>query len=324
MSASMQDCPQENIAGCSSDGIDGIDGTDGTDDESSDQSSSSSDSSSSDSSSSDSSISSSSNDHASDHFGVPPDSEYAQQVQKWTIHIPIGLGLCPWAGKSYNRKCLRFVTCHGKHPSDVSHFVGSEIELLTKTKIEPLSSTLIVCPEVAIWKDFQVFEDYVTSGIYGDLENSEMAEGRITFVAFHPEFLRWRGLPKGLQVGSTVQSYWGFIGSKSTETAPATILETESKAFGKKKVKIRFGNTIEGCRQDQFVPIDWIDHTDSGPPLPNNFMHRSPYPTIHLISNKDLASFSIRTISRVKRKNAQRMMDLGWEGLAKRMANYEH
>jgi len=296
----MKDCPQGSSADCSSDG---------NDDDSSDQSSSSDDS----------SISNNSNEHINDHFGVPPDSEYARQVQKWTVHIPIGLGLCPWAGKSYNRKCLRFVTCHGKSPSNVSHFVGSEIELLTKTNVAPLSSTLIVCPEVVIWKDFKVFEDYLTSGIYRDLENSEMAQERITFVAFHPEFLRWRGLPKGLQVGSVVRSYWGFIGSKSTETAPATILETESKAFGQKKVKIRFRDTIEGRRQDQFVTIDWIDHTDSGPPLPNNIMHRAPYPTIHLISNKDLASFSIRTISRVKRNNAQRMMDLGWDGLAKRM-----
>lgn len=44
-------------------------------------------------------------------------------------------------------------------------------------------------------------------------------------------------------------------------------------------------------------------------------MHRSPYPTIHMIVNQDLASLCIRDVSRVKRLNAQRMAKIGWEGL---------
>jgi hypothetical protein len=50
-------------------------------------------------------------------------------------------------------------------------------------------------------------------------------------------------------------------------------------------------------------------------PLPDNVMHRSPYPTIHIIVNRDLASLCIRDISRVKRMNAQRMAKLGWDGV---------
>ena len=61
-------------------------------------------------------------------------------------------------------------------------------------------------------------------------------------------------------------------------------------------------------------PVSWLvlnGDVDEGPPLPDNIMHRSPQPTIHLIRNTDLATLKARDVSRVKRMNAQRMMQLG-------------
>lgn len=253
--------------------------------------------------------------HHFDH--TPPDTECALQVQRWTAQIPISLGLCPWAGRSHSLGRLRYVTCDGESPADVINRIELETSLLEAETVPSLSSTLIVCPNVNEWSEFQSFEDFVGSGVFHAMKDERLLNV-FTFVAFHPKFLRWRGLPNGLQVGSVIKSHWGMIGRKSVgETATATIIETENKAFGGRKVKVRFHQVLEGRRQEQYIPIEWIEHASSGAPLPDNAMHQAPFPSIHIIANRDLASLSIRKISRVKRRNAHKMMKLGWSGIQK-------
>eukprot|EP00984_Skeletonema_dohrnii_P005957 scaffold2112_cov85-Skeletonema_dohrnii-CCMP3373.AAC.6 len=116
-----------------------------------------------------------------------------------------------------------------------------------------------------------------------------------------------------------------------------------------RKVKVRLHESAacNARRQEQYVPTDWISlHASNiretieggsnsesnysgsassapsqpGPALTDNAMHQAPYPTIHIINNADLASLSIRDISRVKRKNAHRMMKLGWDGVEEKLA----
>ena len=97
-----------------------------------------------------------------------------------------------------------------------------------------------------------------------------------------------------------------------------------------RRAKVRFHDAYNDRRQEQYVPTDWIsipqtnmsevdapDPSQRGPALPDNAMHQAPHPTIHIIKNADLASLSIRDISRVKRKNANRMVKLGWDGMNK-------
>ena len=164
-----------------------------------------------------------------------------------------------------------------------------------------------MCPHVEGWQDFKTFEDWVTA-LAKSFES-------FTLVPFHPEFLRWRGLPDGVGVGSVVFTHWGFIGSKSAGTAPATIVDSGNmNPFGMRKVLVRFHESLEGRDSEQFVPIDWFDHSHSGAPLPDNRMHQAPHPTIHLIRNVDLAELTLCDVSRVKRRNAQKMLKLGWEG----------
>jgi hypothetical protein len=163
----------------------------------------------------------------------------------------------------------------------------------------------LICPFVKEWKNFETFEQFVNNKclIVND-EGEELEEEfqqriksyrekqsyfqeKVTLVPFHPKFLRWYGLPKGMGVGATVQSYWGMVGRKSATTATATIIETESKVFGRQKVKIRFQKELEGRRLEQYVPIDWlVTITEKGPPLPDNAMHQAPYPTIAITRPK--------------------------------------
>ena len=255
---------------------------------------------------------------------------YAAATRSWVKKVPIGLGLCPWAGKSNNRGLLQIVTCDTESPVDVVSIVEKEIQSLTQESTPSLSTTLIVCPHIKAWEEFNVFDAFVRSGIKQHLQNDSIMQN-VTLVAFHPKFNRWYGLPNGISVGTMVQSHYGIIGQKSLQTATATIIETNNKAFGLRKVKVRYHDALEGVsNQEQYVPTDWIDFSNCKtgdddieederscnlPLLPDNIMHQSPHPTIHLIANSDLASLCIRDISRVKRLNSQRMAKLGWDGV---------
>jgi hypothetical protein len=258
--------------------------------------------------------------------------EYGVSVKNWTDKVPIGLGLCPWAIKSRNKGRLRYVTCEGTTTEAVSNRILSEADELIRLKeVPPLTTTLIVCPNISLWnKDFQAFDKFVKSfeadGIFEEAHKDNHCS--VTLVSFHPKFLRWHGVPLGVQVGSTVQSHKGMAGfRKSSEVYPATILETASHMFGQRKVKVQFHSD----QKVQYVSVDWLKvrstknaanenrDCEIGPPLPENLMHRSPYPTIHLIRNQDLGSLCARDVSRVKRLNAQKFLRLGWEGIEKKM-----
>ena len=262
------------------------------------------------------------------------ENEYEREVRAWVLKVPIGLGLCPWAGTSAKRGLLRIASCESDTPAEVTQALRNEIRLLieAETPRPSLSTTLLVCPCVKTWMEFQPFDDFIRT------QPSEMMD-QVTLVAFHPKFMRWHALPDGIGIGSTVQSHWGIFGKKSAHTSTATIVETTNKAFGLRKVKVRFHDVdllcggVNNRNQEQFVPADWIDFSTNMDcallssssssttatlkqlQLPDNIMHRSPYPTIHIIVNQDLALLCIRDVSRVKRLNSQRMAKIGWEGL---------
>ena len=281
------------------------------------------------------------------------DDECIRSVKRWTIAIPIGLGLCPWAMKSQTLRRISYQTCLAFSPQDVAVRVCAEARALCchpTANNAKLRTTLLICPNVESWnKDFAVFDEFVKN--FGkkksklrstyqdekpDKDNEADCESvleHITLVAFHPEFLKWHGPAEGITVGSVVWSHRAMRGGmfqKSLEIFPATIVETNSRMFGQRRVKVEFHNDDDKCTsRTQYVPTDWCvpmngqndDGLDDsvtmlGPPLPDNVMHRAPYPTIHLIRNADLAKLPARNVSRVKRMNAQRMMKLGWQGVS--------
>ena len=191
--------------------------------------------------------------------------EYVKATHDWVLRMPIGLGLCPWAIKSNNKGLLNIITSESDTTSDVTNIVKREIESFANKEgtLPPLSTSLIVCPNVKEWKDFKSFDEYIKSGIKQQLKNNVILEDA-TLVAFHPKFCRWYGLPPNIGIGSVVQAHHGIIGKKSKQTATATIIETNNKAFGLRKVKVRFhDNTAqeEGSidRLEQYVPTDWLD-----------------------------------------------------------------
>ena len=182
----------------------------------------------------------------------------------------------------------------------------------------------------------------------------QQLQNQITLVSFHPKFSRWRGLPDNIKVGSIVQCHQGMSGfTKSQEIYLAKILETSSSIFGQRRIKAQFledgreqqeqnsndnsssnaadrkKTTISNVKKEQYVPVDWIVFDDDTttidrspppptttvrPPLLDNCMHQTPYPTIHLIQNNDLGTLCVRDISRLKRKNIKTIMKLAENG----------
>ena len=84
------------------------------------------------------------------------------QTRRWTQRVPIGLGLCPWAGRSLRLDRLRIVVCDETSPIDAGLFIRGESRRLSEASIPELTTTLVVCPRVPEWQDeFDSFDEYV-------------------------------------------------------------------------------------------------------------------------------------------------------------------
>ena len=269
----------------------------------------------------------------------------ATRTRAWTQQVPIGLGLCPWAVRSQATGRLHYVVCQATQPEHVVQTLQEEALKLVvmeegnasgggNTNKEETSywwkTTLLICPHVSSWQNnFELFDEFIKTQqqlwkereeAYDDSNTSSAAaattflSSNITMVAFHPLFLRWRGLPAGTTEGDTLLCRR----PKEWNPCPATLMEECTTPFGRRKVKVHFhgDDATRECYVDpkdcQVLVSD--DATQERPVLPDNAMHRSPYPTIHLIRNQDLSRLSLPDISRVKRKNMQLMARLGWVG----------
>ena len=134
---------------------------------------------------------------------------------------------------------LRYVTCDGDDPVEAAHVVEREIQQLMGDDVPPLSSALVICPLVEEWGGFDTFDAFVRFGIKEHLVDTAILD-HLTSVSFRPDFTRWHGLPPDIKLESIVLSHWGMIGQNSQQMDAATITDTETKAFGLRKVKLRF------------------------------------------------------------------------------------
>jgi len=253
---------------------------------------------------------------------------FSSRIRKWTEKVPIGMNLCPWAKLSHLQGRIRYVTCHDRIPHEASTVVWEEIDKLLETPLPAWSTTLVVCPYVESWtNDFAVFERFVkefgkkeepysTTLPIGSMPSVDFRA--VTLVPFHPQFLRWRGLPETISVDSNIFCHRGLVGfSKSPGVYPATVVDLMPSGFGRRRIKVRFHGDPKPNQKkmasscEQCIPVDWVQlsqsEVDERPVLSDNSMHRTPYPVIHILRNEDLKSLTIQEISRLKRRNAKRM-----------------
>ena len=202
-------------------------------------------------------------DHTCNGHDDDVSNKYVIQTRQWTERVPIGLGLCPWAGRSLRSGRLRVVACDAVVSENVGVFVLEEAKQLlcesAKAQEEEWTTTLVVCPHVGEWhEDFACFDRYVQA-LKDKLANIEDGPDigetldQITLVAFHPNFTRWHALPRNVDVGSLVRCHRGMCGfEKSQGVHLAKIIETGGiqlwKAQGQGSIRGGWQGTIRADR----------------------------------------------------------------------------
>lgn len=215
---------------------------------------------------------------------------YASALQSWTSDFVVKNGLCPWAALSLSRGLVRFLTAPAETPVDAARFVCAEAVRLSDSRAE-LATTLVACPHVPTFHSFPVFERWASS----QARRLRAHQVKVSLVVFHPEFQRWGG--QLLRVGQTVRAHFERSGGGRSETTEvAEVFETDEAKVGVRRVGVRF--LEDGA--EQWVPIEWIcsapssrnltrsSEEDGDNFLPDNKMHRTGIPTVHLIRAEDL------------------------------------
>lgn len=252
---------------------------------------------------------------------------FVAKTLAWTNSVIVGLGLCPWATRAMDERRLRCVTCPADTPAAVECFIREEARRLCVEGVQPLSNTLIICPNVEAWKDFAAFEDWVAwqqQGLVDDAAASQLRPEdhasleRCHLVTFHPKFARWHGFPPDVDpIGTRIHSYYHEEdGQRSCETWPATVIEDDAEVVGVRRLGVEFQDGPE-----EIVPLEWtVQEGSRGPLLPDNAMHRAPFPTLHLIRRADTDSLQqdsggLDAIWEMASRNSQHMAKIGWEGV---------
>ncbi|OEU08419.1 hypothetical protein FRACYDRAFT_249690 [Fragilariopsis cylindrus CCMP1102] len=293
-------------------------------------------------------INSSNNNNSAINININQDDQYCTETRNWTERVPIGLRFCPWAIKAKRQNRIKYISCLATDPFD--KFWKQQNHGEPKYGHHDVLQVPSNDYDYDNSRDDEINnerKDELMQLFFQQLQN------QITLVSFHPKFSRWRGLPYNIKVGSIVQCHQGMSGfTKSQEIYLAKILETSNSIFGQRRIKVQFledgreqqqqtnndnssnnaadrkKTTISNVKKEQYVPVDWIVFDDDNttadssppptttvrPPLLDNCMHQTPYPTIHLIQNNDLGTLCVRDISRLKRKNIKTIMKLAENG----------
>jgi len=242
-------------------------------------------------------------------------AECTKHVQKWVDKTVLGLGLCPWASRAAAGGAVRYLSCLEERPVLVARFLRAEAKSLCCRSSAPWATSLVVCPRVAAWNsDFKTFDAWVSKS--PDLDD---LEDLVALVAFHPAFRRWHALADHVSVGSVVLAHFEEEdGERSRRPLQATVVTTDAAIVGARRVGVRFLD--DGT--EQWVPSDWlVGSAHSEVPLPDNWMHRAPHPTVHLIRRCDLNSIresaeGYEVVADVQLRNSSRLATLGWDKLS--------
>ena len=250
------------------------------------------------------------------------DDSAAAAVDGWLSDVVLKHGLCPWAAPSLQNGGLRIITCYATDQASVFEDIVDERDRLFDADAPELSTTLLVCPSVDGWDDFEAFDSFVSTAD----EALRDGETGLSLVAFHPSFARWRQLPPELvaslerdEAVDVLAHYEDELGRRSETAERAVLLDVEEATAGVRKVAVRFGDGAE-----QLLPIEWV----LGPPaasgaaapptlqpptlqslLADNWIHACPVPMVHLLRGEELAREALRAgadaIDALQCRNAQ-------------------
>lgn len=206
---------------------------------------------------------------------------------------------------------VRYVACPGEQTADIARALRAEAVRLNRRGAPAWATSLVVCPNVRTWAaDFSTFDAWVSTSC--ELDDLEEA---VSLVAFHPAFERWHALAVDVGLGSKVLAHYEECdGERSKRPLPAVITSVDPQVVGARRVGVQFLD--DGV--EQWLPLEWLGAPAlSAEPLPDNWMHRAPHPTVHLIRRRDLravreASGGYGVVADLQLRNSRRAGALGW------------
>ncbi|CAE6943048.1 Dynlt1 [Symbiodinium sp. CCMP2456] len=239
----------------------------------------------------------------------------SDELRGWVQSFILEGRFCPWATRSMAAGELRFVESAATSPEEAA---GSLIEQALRLDLatRELASSLLILRHVEAFQEFFIFDAYLKAWDRGLVAPKGTRSGvllprakapsertqellkrcheKVRLVTFHPGFSRWLEPPGGYCNSSQV-----FLDLMQKRVhvdphfagEPATIFRPgpEEVEVGPRQVCARLHGGSGICAWD----LEDIVPEEDFVPLPDNDMHRTPFPVVHLIRKVDLSGDSI-------------------------------
>ncbi len=129
-----------------------------------------------------------------------------EKSRAWVERFVIGLHLCPFAKRPYEKGQVRFEVCFEKRTGAQLTAFWKEIELLLNTPKEKISNTILIFPN-----GLNNFEKYLD--LYDLAEQlllDQKLNGKFQLASFHPDY-QFEGTVKEVVTNYTNRSPFPFI-----------------------------------------------------------------------------------------------------------------
>ncbi|CAL1137851.1 unnamed protein product [Cladocopium goreaui] len=223
--------------------------------------------------------------------------DHSAAVKTWLHKFIIGKNFCPWAKSVSDNDSVRVVTSLATTEDGILRDLEEEVAALPSCPNVPEgvpSTTLLVCPHVSSWQDFDTFNEF-----YGNaLRNGVLFEEnfKVKLVAFHPSFIHSPLYGPVLEVGDVLTL------PTSEGEVDATVLDADveaeepGEAFrvqlenGEEQV-ISYARLAELLQDSQYETVEDADEDgedaeiemDEETEILENMAQRAPRPTFHLL-----------------------------------------
>eukprot|EP00435_Cladocopium_sp_Y103_P066927 s923_g29.t1 len=222
--------------------------------------------------------------------------DHSAAVKTWLHKFIIGKNFCPWAKSASDNGGVRVVTSLATTEDGILCDLEEEVAALPSSPNVPQgvpSTTLLVCPHVPSWQDFDAFNEF-----YGNaLQNGVLFEEnfKVKLVAFHPSFIHSPLYGPVLEVGDMLT-----LPTPEGEVV-ATVLDADVEADGDEAFRVHLENgeeqvisyarLAELLQDSQCETVEDADEDgedaetemDEQMEILENMAQRAPRPTFHLL-----------------------------------------
>ncbi len=105
-------------------------------------------------------------------------------TQLWLQRIVIGLDLCPFANKPWQKARIRFQLSQATSNEQLHDDLTKEIELLQNTQFDQIETTLLICPHAM--NNFFAFNDFLHQ--VEDFLTQSALDEEFHVASFHPDY----------------------------------------------------------------------------------------------------------------------------------------